>query len=73
MKSFATTIAIDAPAARVWALLTDAVGYAAWNSTVGRIDGRIAASELITKSIPHLQPSFDRFAADLQPAAEPAG
>lgn len=48
MKSFATTIAIDAPAAAVWSLLTDAPGYPAWNSTVTRIEGRIAFGEKLT-------------------------
>ena len=48
MKSFATTIAVDAPAATVWSLLTDAAGYPVWNSTVEKIDGRIAAGEKVT-------------------------
>jgi uncharacterized protein YndB with AHSA1/START domain len=48
MKQFATSIIIHAPAARIWSLLTDAAGYAAWNSTVERLDGRIALGEKIT-------------------------
>jgi uncharacterized protein YndB with AHSA1/START domain len=48
MKSFATSISIRAPAQTVWALLTDAAGYPQWNSTVTRIDGRIAAGEKVT-------------------------
>lgn len=138
MKSFATAIAIRAPADRIWALLTDAAGYPSWNSTVERVVGTIAPGEtvtvyskvapgrafplsvtefernrrmvwtggmplglfvgartyelapgapgevaftmreefrgllapLIARSIPDLQPSFDRFAADLKARAE---
>jgi hypothetical protein len=47
MKRFATSIIIRAPAESVWALLTDAAGYPAWNSTIVKIDGRIAAGETI--------------------------
>jgi uncharacterized protein YndB with AHSA1/START domain len=48
MKSFATEIAINAPADTVWALLADAAGYPAWNTTVDRVEGTIAAGERIT-------------------------
>ena len=48
MKEFATSIAIHAPAELIWELLTDAPGYAAWNSTVDRVDGRIATGETVT-------------------------
>lgn len=48
MKSFATSITIRARAEIVWALLTDAAGYPQWNSTVEKIDGRIAAGEKVT-------------------------
>lgn len=47
MKSFSTSILIDAPAARIWALLTDAPGYPSWNTTVERIDGTIALGETV--------------------------
>jgi hypothetical protein len=138
VKSFASTAAIHAPAAVVWALLADAPGYPRWNTTVEKIEGRIALGErvtlytkpsagrafklrvsafespgrmvwtggmplglftgtrtftltpstgggttftmreefagllagVITRSIPDLQPMFDRFAADLKLAAE---
>ena len=138
MKSFATTTTIRAQPEAIWALLTDAQGFTLWNSTVERVDGRIAPGEkvtvyakatpgrafplkvsvftapetmvwsggmplglftgqrtftltptangethfsmreefsgllapLITKSIPDLQPSFDRFAADLKRRSE---
>lgn len=48
MKSFATTIAINAPAEKIWALLTDAAGYPSWNSTVEKIEGRIALGQKVT-------------------------
>jgi hypothetical protein len=48
MKSFATTITIRARHETIWALLTDAAGYPLWNSTVEKIDGRIAAGERVT-------------------------
>jgi hypothetical protein len=47
MKRFATSITIRARAESVWALLTDAAGYLGWNSTIEKIDGRIAAGETI--------------------------
>jgi hypothetical protein len=48
MKRFATTITIRARPETIWALLTDADGYPQWNSTVERVDGRIAAGGRIT-------------------------
>jgi hypothetical protein len=48
MKAFATSILIRAPSERIWSILTDAGGYAAWNSTVERVDGHIALGEKIT-------------------------
>ena len=48
MKSFATRIVIHAAPQKVWRLLTDAPGYPAWNTTVTRVDGRIALGEKVT-------------------------
>jgi hypothetical protein len=48
MKRFATAVTIRARPEAIWALLTDAAGYPNWNSTVERIDGRIAADGKIT-------------------------
>ena len=48
MKRFATAVTIRARPETIWALLTDAVGYPQWNSTVERIDGHIAAGGKIT-------------------------
>jgi len=38
-------IKINAPADKIWALLTDAPNYPSWNSTVTQIDGTIAAGQ----------------------------
>src|ERR1700759_1567741 len=48
MKRFAATATIRARPETIWALLTDAAAYPQWNSTVERIDGRIAADGKIT-------------------------
>jgi hypothetical protein len=48
MKSFAAAITIQARAETVWALLTDSAGYPQWNSTVERVEGRIAAGEKLS-------------------------
>ncbi|MEZ4382683.1 MAG: SRPBCC domain-containing protein [Nannocystaceae bacterium] len=42
MKTFSSTITIHAPAATIWALLTDAPAYPEWNPTVERVEGTIA-------------------------------
>jgi uncharacterized protein YndB with AHSA1/START domain len=46
-KTFATETRINAPRERIWALLTDAPTYPAWNTTVDRVEGRIALHEKI--------------------------
>jgi hypothetical protein len=48
MRSFATTIAIRAPAQMVWSVLTDAQAYPDWNTTVEKVVGRIAPGEKVT-------------------------
>jgi hypothetical protein len=47
VKSFETETTIAASAEAIWALLTDAPGYTAWNTTVDRVEGRIAPGETI--------------------------
>lgn len=47
MKSFACRTTIRATPERIWAILTDAARYPAWNPTVTSIDGRIAPGERI--------------------------
>lgn len=48
MESFATRIVVHAAPQKVWRLLTDAPGYPAWNTTVTRVNGRIALGEKVT-------------------------
>jgi hypothetical protein len=48
MKAFETKIIIHAPAEAVWALLTDAPNWTAWNPTVDRIEGTIAPGQKVT-------------------------
>lgn len=43
---------INAPAETVWALLTDASGFARWNSTVTSIDGEIALGHKLAIKVP---------------------
>ncbi|HLJ63919.1 MAG TPA: SRPBCC domain-containing protein [Stellaceae bacterium] len=48
MKNFAAAIEIRARPETVWNLLTEAQGYPQWNSTVDKVEGRIALGEKIT-------------------------
>jgi hypothetical protein len=48
MKSFATRTTIQASPESIWRLLTDAPNYPSWNTTVDRVDGRIALGETVT-------------------------
>ena len=48
MKSFATKTTIQAPPETIWRILADAPSYANWNSTVTRVEGRIALGEKVT-------------------------
>jgi hypothetical protein len=47
MKSFRASTTIKASPEAIWAILTDAAAYPAWNSTVERVEGRIAPGERI--------------------------
>jgi uncharacterized protein YndB with AHSA1/START domain len=42
-SEYVTVATINAPVARVWAILTDAAGYATWNPEIISIDGTFAA------------------------------
>jgi hypothetical protein len=48
MKAYDATVEIQASPETIWAILTDAPGYQAWDSGVERVDGRIAPGEKIT-------------------------
>lgn len=47
MRSFATTIRIRSDAEGVWAVLTDSSSWLSWNTTITKIEGRIARDEKI--------------------------
>lgn len=47
MKPFQATATINASPEAIWAILTDAAGYTAWDSGVVRVEGRIAPGETI--------------------------
>jgi hypothetical protein len=48
MRQFAALTTIRARPETIWTLLTDAAGYSRWNSTIERIQGRIAAGGKVT-------------------------
>jgi hypothetical protein len=48
MKSFAVRTSIRATSESIWALLTDAAGYAQWNNSVEKVEGTIALGQRIT-------------------------
>lgn len=48
MKSFAARTTIGATPEAIWQILTDAPAYPVWNTTVTRVDGRIALGEKVT-------------------------
>ena len=43
MKTFSSSITIDAPASKIWSILTDGAAYPSWNPTVVKVEGTIAA------------------------------
>jgi hypothetical protein len=47
MKSYDAEATIEAPPETIWAILTDAPGYAGWDSGVERVEGTIAPGEKI--------------------------
>ena len=49
---YAVSVSIRATPAAVWARLTDAKGFPAWNSTVTRIDGEIALGSKLSIRVP---------------------
>jgi hypothetical protein len=47
MRSYEASTTIDAVSERVWSVLTDGDAYAAWDSGIDSLDGRIADGERI--------------------------
>jgi hypothetical protein len=48
MKSFYSSILIDAPPSRAWTILTDLPNWPKWNTTVDKVDGSAALGNTIT-------------------------
>jgi hypothetical protein len=48
MLTYSATTTINAPADKIWQILTDAPGYPQWDPTVIRIEGTIALGNKIT-------------------------
>jgi hypothetical protein len=46
-KAFATTIRIDAPAEKIWSILTDVAAWPSWNTTVDRVEGAVAPGSTV--------------------------
>jgi hypothetical protein len=55
MKEFATSIGINAPVDRIWAILTDGSAWTDWNPTVVKFEGTIAEGETV-KVYPAINP-----------------
>lgn len=64
---YAIAIDIGVPASRIWALLTDADDFPRWNSTVSKIEGRIADGERIRVSVPTSDRVFKLGVRDVVP------
>jgi hypothetical protein len=47
MKVFEAASVINAPPDRIWSILTNGASYPSWNSTVDRLEGRIAPDEQV--------------------------
>lgn len=48
MKSFQTSIVIQAPAAKVWGLLSNVSDWATWNTTVDKVEGKVVLGGKVT-------------------------
>src|ERR1700720_2785282 len=48
MKTFQASTSIVATADAIWEILTDASKYTTWNTTVDKVEGRIAPGEKVT-------------------------
>ena len=51
-RSCAISVEIQAPAEKVWSLLTDAEGMTRWNSTLTSIDGPIELGGIVRMQVP---------------------
>jgi len=48
MKSFSTTCEINAPATRVWEVLTDLAAWPNWNTTTPKVEGTVGLGSKVT-------------------------
>ena len=55
MKRFTAETTIDAPPAKVWAILADPAGYPNWDPGMIRVEGNLAAGETV-KFFTHFSP-----------------
>ena len=47
MKVYKASTTIQAPAEKIWNILTDAAGYPTWDLTMVRIEGKLALGETV--------------------------
>ena len=47
MKRFHTSVEIQAAPEMIWSILTDAPGWTSWNTTIDKLEGRIALGEKV--------------------------
>jgi uncharacterized protein YndB with AHSA1/START domain len=64
-RTCAGEVDIRVDAATIWRLLTDAEGFPRWNSTVRRIEGRIAEGERLTVRVPGTDRTFTPRVSDV--------
>jgi hypothetical protein len=51
MKTFDTTLEIDAPAGQVWAVLTDFAAYPEWNPALPKISGDLSVGSTLSMEL----------------------
>jgi hypothetical protein len=59
---------IHASPDKIWTLLTDAHAFPRWNSTVTRIEGRIAEGQTLSLKVPYSARTFKLKVSDVEPA-----
>jgi hypothetical protein len=62
-------INIDAPAEKIWALLTNAADFPRWNSTVTSITGSIEQGQKLSLKVPISDRTFTPTVTELVPAS----
>lgn len=67
MREYKITETINAPAEKIWAILTDAPNFPNWNKGVTKIEGKIALGEKITVHTTYSEQSFPVKVTELTP------